>query len=810
MIGQIVSHYRILEKLGSGGMSVVYRAEDLRLGRPTALKFLPAEVGEDPVMVERFRREARAASALNHPNICTIYEIYEHQGEHFIAMELLEGETLGRRIGRGSIEIGQLLDWGVQISDALRVAHAEGIIHRDVKPANIFITDRGQAKVLDFGLAKLLRHKPGLGDASTASGRSSEEESLTPREMPLGTLPYMSPEQARGETVDARTDVFSLGAVLYEMATGEKAFGGGTPALTLDAVLNRTPSPATQLNPQVPAGLDRIIRKALEKDRETRFASATVLNRELSRLRREMESGSRSWVSLKLGRGLRSLPFSSRRSSAGAFAVGSLIVAGIVALLLSLNPRGLRDRVLGGGGSHAIDSLAVLPLHNLSGDSEQDYFADGMTEALITSLAQISALRVISRTSVMQYKGTREPPRDIARALDVDVLVEGSVLRSGNRVRISAQLIDAETEQYIWASSYERDASDILMLQGEVAQAVAHEIRINLSSGERALLAGARQVKPEAHEAYLKGRYHWNRKTGEGFEKAVENFQQATAIDPGYARGYAGLADTYNMLVAHGILPPKEGYPKAKKAAVRALELDEALAEAHTSLASIMENYDWDWAGAEEQYQRAIDINPGYATAHEWYASFLRNMGRHEEAVEEIHRAVELDPLSLPIRSTFGGILIFGRRYDEAIEQYRKLRELDPRFDPYGLGDAFLNKGMVDEAIAEFEGGPGASDRNPESLLGLGRSLAMAGRKAEGRKVLHELLEVAGRKYVSPYKIARVYVAVGDLDEAMRRLAEAYEERNPNMVWLRADPGLDPLRPNPRFQDLLRRMNFPE
>jgi serine/threonine-protein kinase len=783
--GTRLGPYEILSPLGAGGMGEVYRARDTRLAREVAVKVLPERMADDPKSLARFEREAKAVAALSHPNILAIHDFGEERGIRYAVTELLEGQTLRERLSREHLSWRKAVEIGIAIAEGLSAAHARGIVHRDLKPENIFLTSSGHVKILDFGLARV--------DAAPSERMTSAPTELAATEAGtvLGTLGYMSPEQVGGKPADARSDVFSFGCVLYEMLTGRRAFSGDSPGQTMAAILRDQPSEIAVLDSLVPEGVDRIARRCLEKSPAERFQSAGDLS---FALRESLGSG--------LSRSAPRRPGVSRRTGLSV-AVAAIALVGIVLAL----------RLLGrGAGAGRIESLAVLPLANLSGDPQQQYFADGMTEELISDLAKISALRVTSRTSVMRYKSSSKSLPEIAKELGVDAVVEGSVTRAGSQVKITAQLIDAVKDRHLWADSFQRELKDVLSLQGEVARAIAGEIGVRLTPEERSRLADKKTVNPEAYEAYLKGQYHLFRRTAADARKSLEYFQQAVEKQPDYALAYAGIAEAYETAAGsvQGALSPKEAFPRAKAAAMRAVELDSTLAEPYVSLAWSSFVFDRDWTTAENQFQRAFQLDTNYPMAHENYAMFLSRMGRFDEAIRQMKRAQQLDPLSLGGNTMMGLVLGLARRDDEAIPWFRRVLDMDPNFlrARFGMGLSLLHKKRYDEAITELQKAVELSGGGAAQLGTLGYAYAVANRRAEALEIVERLREKSREHYVPPAMVATVFSGLGDKDQAMAWLEKAIEENDPWLTGLKVDPMFDSLRSDPRFLDLMHRVGL--
>jgi TolB-like protein/Flp pilus assembly protein TadD len=794
LIGQTVSHYRILRQLGSGGMGVVYEAEDLKLGRHVALKFLPQALAKDPESLERFQREARAASALNHPNICTIHEINEADGRPFITLELLEGETLNSRILGRPLPGEQVLELGIQIADALDAAHSKGIIHRDIKPGNIFLTQRGQAKVLDFGLAKLAAERKAA--AMTTVGSEPTAGHLTSPGTALGTVAYMSPEQARGEPLDARSDIFSFGAVLYEMATGTLPFKGNTSAVIFEAILNRPPVAPARLNPDLPPGLEQVIQRCLEKDRDLRYQSAADLRADLKRLKRDSETGRTGAVSAAFPAA--GPPAWWRRKA--LWAAAALVVALGVAAALYLQSR----------SPMGIQSIAVLPISNLNGSADTDYLSDGLTEGIINTLSQLPGLKVVARSTVFAYKGT-DKPRQAGRDLGVQAILVGRLRQHGDQIEIQVDLVNVADDTEIWGQQYQRPMADASTLQNEIAHDISERLRLRLTGEQKSRMEHAKAVDPEAYRLYLQGRFFWNLRTPDGLNKAMGYFNQAIDREPGYALAYVGLADSYALLNQAGAMPATQAMPQAKMALDKALALDPDLAEAHATHGLYLSMYEWDYAGSERELRRAIELNPNYPPAHHWLAIRLATQGRFDEAEAEINRALALDPLSPAVNTGAGFVSYLHRDYPGAIAHLRKTLEIAPNNGPASaaLCFAFAHNGMKSEAAALLaKEGPVQPDWAPISQASVAYTDALIGRPAEARAIAQRLEVLSSTRYVPPYWIALVYTGLGDKDRAFFWLDKAYQEHSSWLFYLNQYSDFDPLRSDPRFPELLKKVNL--
>ncbi len=749
---ETISHYRIQKKLGAGGMGEVYLAEDTVLDRKVAIKFLTHDSVADEQAKRRLVREARAAAKLDHQNICAIHEVSEEAGHNFIVMPYIKGETLASRIRNKRLNLGECLEIAVQVADALSEAHSHGVVHRDIKPENIMITPRGEVKVMDFGLAKF------IPDKSVVQSEAMTDNYLTKPGVIIGTLPYMSPEQIRGEPVDAKSDIFSFGVVVYEMVTGHHPFAGETATATLAAILSSAPrSLSTGYSREISTELENLVSKALQKNREERYLTIDDLLADL---------------------------------------------------------RNLKSRY---GTNHkpakTLPSIAVLPFVNMSSDPDNEYFCDGLAEELINALTKIEQLYVMARTSAFSFKGKNISIGEIARALNVKTVLEGSVRKAGNRLRITAQLINAADGYHLWSERYDRQMEDIFDIQDEISLAIVDVLKGKLLGQEKTELLRRHTDDPHAYELYLKGRYYWNQRTRNGLQKAIYCFEQAISIDANYALAYAGMADAFNLLPGHGGLSPKECFPKAREAALKALETDATLAEAYASLGFSGYRFYLDWNAAMDNFKEAIKLNSNYATAHHWYSELLTMSGLFDEALLHSQRSLYLDPLSLPINTDLGQTFFFARQYDRAIEQIKKTIELDPVFARAHifLALAYEQTNMYQEAIDECKAAVASSGGGTFSQGTLGHIYAAAGNTEAAEKILEELIELSGYSYVSPSDIAIVLIGLARIDQALEWLEKAYDDRSVWLVWLKVDPRLDGLRAaSPQFQNLLKRIGFPD
>jgi eukaryotic-like serine/threonine-protein kinase len=791
MIGQTVSHYRITEKLGRGGMGVVYKAEDTRLRRSVAIKFLSDDLSRDRNAVERFQREARAASGLNHPHICAVYDIGQHAGQHFIVMELLEGAPLNQSIAGKSLANDRLLDLALQIADALDTAHAKGIVHRDIKPGNIFITDRGQAKLLDFGLAKASLAEPGDAGVTTL-------EHLTTAGEVLGTIAYMSPEQVRGEPLDSRTDLFSLGAVLYEMATGRHAFAGDTSGTLQEAILNRSPVALGRVNPDVHPRFEDIVNKALEKDRGLRYQSAADLRADLQRVRRDIDSGN-----------LRGATTTVRTTADGRWKPGRLGIAAI-AVVIAVIAAAAWSGLFRARGS-AIESIAVLPFENESGDPNTEYLSDGITESLINNLSQLPSLRVSARSAVFRYKGSAPDPQRVGQDLRVRAVLSGRLLQRGDTLVVRTELMDVANGSQLWGQEYSRKLTDVIALQDDLSNEISERLRLRLTTEEKQKLTKRYTEDPEAYQLYLRGRYYWNKRNPDGILKAKEQLQQAIDKDPGYALAYAGLADVYSQASFLNVMRPSDAMPKAKASAQRALEIDPDLADAHVSLAYASFTYDWNWPAATTHFERALALNRLAVENHSYYPFYLTVGGRYPEAVAAARGALERNPVSASMSHTLAVQLALSRQYDAAIEECRRTLDLDPNFGlAYDVMAAnFVAKGRFREALSSIQKATALSPGNVISRATLGYVLANLGQRQEALQILEQLAASSQQRYTPAQAFAIVYTGLGDKDQAFAWLDKAYEERSNRLAYLKVEPTWDLIRSDPRFDELLRRIGLP-
>ncbi|MGB2696227.1 MAG: protein kinase [Candidatus Zixiibacteriota bacterium] len=748
MIGKRISHYKILDKIGEGGMGVVYRAEDVKLKRLVALKFLAPQILGSEEEKARFLNEAQATALLDHPNICTIYEIDEVKGQTFIAMGYIEGQSLKDKIASGSLKLNDAIKIAIQIAQGLEEAHENEIIHQDIKTTNIMVTSKDQVKIMDFGLAKTTR-----GSRVTEEGKT------------MGTVAYMSPEQASGGSTDTRTDIWSLGVVLYEMITGQLPFKGEYEQAVIYSILNEEPEPLINLRNDVPQELEQITKKALDKNPDSRYSKVGDILADLRRIRKELES-----------------------------------------LIKTSSTEKLQP------------SIAVLPFKNLSDDPEQEYFCDGMADEIINALTHVEGLHVVARTSAFSFRGKETDIREIGNKLNVKTLLEGSVRKAGDRVRITAQLINVADGYHIWSDKYDRNIEelccpeDIFVIQDEISLAIVDNLKVKLFREEKEKLVKRHTDDLDAYDLYLKGHYFWNKRTEESLKKSIQYFQQAIEKDPDYALAYSGLADSYHTLQDYSSISPKELNAKAQEAALKALEIDNTLAEAHASLGMVSFRY-WDWEGAERECKRAIKLNPNYPTAHHWYALLLMYMARFEEAMEEIECARRLDTLSLVINRNKALVFFYARQYDRAIDALQETIEMDPNFSltHATLGMVYLQKSMYKEALAEFQKEKALSsawDHEIECFTGI--AYAKMGKKDKAVGVVNDLIKRREKEYASPYYIAKIYFALDEDNQGFNWLNKAYQEKDNLLLEIKVDPGFDSVRSDPRFKTILKKVGLEE
>jgi serine/threonine protein kinase/Tfp pilus assembly protein PilF len=808
MVAESIAHYRIIKKLGAGGMGEVYLALDTKLDRKVAIKVLPPDFLAEENLKKRLVREAQAAAKLDHPNICAIYEVNEADSLTFIVMQYIEGETLAEKMERKPLGVSTALAVAEQAAEGLAEAHAHGIVHRDIKPQNMIITPRGQLKILDFGLAKQMRA------SDTVDNEAATATLLSKPGLVVGTMPYMSPEQVKGESLDASSDIFSLGVTLYEMLAGKHPFKDKSAAVTMSRILLGEPIPTEQFEAQVSPELQTLLSKMLRKDKAARYQSAQDFLTDLRRLPAELPANDTQADARRTKEVSAITPTEKVADSILSKAQRNkwaLLASGLAVILLAV---AISRLVF----TEHLDSLAILPFSYASSDPQlmanpdREYLSDGFTESIINNLSQLANLKVIARSSVFRdpYKRKDRDVQAIGRQLNVRAVLVGEIKQEGDELTITVELMDVQGNRSIWGGTYQRKIADIQSVQKEIASNVSEKLRLKLTGADQTQLAKTDTENGEAYEAYLKGRYHWNKRTDEGFKLATKFFQEAIDKDPNYALAYAGLADCYTLRSDYGFLPSKEGYALARGFVTLALKNDDSLAEAHTSLASIKAVTDWDWQGAENEYRRAIELNPKYATAHHWYAAQLLLQGRLDQALQEIKTAQQLDPLSLGINKDFAVILLYARDYDKALEQCRKTLEIEPHLDMMFtyIAQIYELRQKYPEATAELEKSHAAAPEDVEITYALGQAYALMGKKDEALKISNELNQPAKQNTALPKEAAYLYSLLGEKDQAVAILQKAKENHYPSVAEVKADPRLTELRKDARVVKLLQEIGL--